>query len=240
MAKFPAALWSADPPGLARKGKDALAKLLQEIIDELIAVQTELGVDPAGASATVDARLDAMDTSIGSNTTHASGDGSDHADVAQNTNDISDLQDLTYYAFANSNSGQSIADATTQIVNFEDVQYDPGSTITIGAAWKFEPEVNGNYIVSSFVQLAADNGYAVGDSVSLSLYLNGSLARRIGRQEVTGTTSATDYDMGVGGTVPIYLLTTDDVDIRIYQNSGGAISVNTDPALCWFSAMRIT
>jgi len=62
--------------------------------DEIEAIETELGVNPSGASATVVARLDANDTAVGLNTTHRTSSGVDHSYVLGLTNGSSNPTNL--------------------------------------------------------------------------------------------------------------------------------------------------
>jgi hypothetical protein len=63
---------------------DVMAEDTNSAYDEIEALETELGTNPAGAYATVKARLDANDTAVGLNTTHRTSDGKNHSDVVLN------------------------------------------------------------------------------------------------------------------------------------------------------------
>ena len=51
------------------------------------------------------------------------------------------------YAKYTTNAGQSIPDTTATIINYEDVETDPNSLVTVGASWKFTAPATGVYLV---------------------------------------------------------------------------------------------
>ena len=84
MADYPDAITSLTNPTSANSM--ATTSHSQQHIkanDEIEAIETELGVDPAGASATVVARLDANDVQVAFNTSHRSANGSSHSFIDQ-------------------------------------------------------------------------------------------------------------------------------------------------------------
>lgn len=84
MADFPSSITSlTNPESTDPMNNPSHATQHSNANDEIEAIETELGINPAGASATVVARLDANDTAVGLNTTHRTSDGSDHTFIDQ-------------------------------------------------------------------------------------------------------------------------------------------------------------
>jgi hypothetical protein len=89
MADFPSSITSlTNPTNTDPMNNPSHADQHGNANDEIEAIETELGVNPAGSSATVVARLDTNDTAVGLNTTHRSSNGTDHANVVTNTTNI--------------------------------------------------------------------------------------------------------------------------------------------------------
>ena len=69
MAAYPGAVPSLTRPATGDPGNDGSATdatvVVDAISDEVEAIAAELGTDPAGASATVKARLEALDSTVG-------------------------------------------------------------------------------------------------------------------------------------------------------------------------------
>ena len=152
-AKYPSEVTTFDVPGLSRKGKDALAKILREMQEEIVAIQTELGIDPAGAFTDVDARFD---------------------DIESDVDTIEGYYITKNMAEYNTNTAQSMSDSAWTVVNFEDKVHDPQSAVTVGAGWKFEPPINGLYLITARATLASSNTWGVGEQARLGLFKNAS------------------------------------------------------------------
>ena len=125
------------------------------------------------------------------------------------------------------NAGQSIANTTTTIVDFEDVTFDPSSAVTVGAAWKFTCPTGkaGYYAVHAAVMFASTATWAAGEVAQLYLYKNGAAYSVLLRK--TQESATTLYNMLHGSGV-VSLAAGDYIDIRVSHNSGAALALHTD------------
>jgi len=122
-----------------------------------------------------------------------------------------------------SNSSTSLTDLNWTVMNYEDLVSDPYGLVTVGAGWKFEPIVNGYYYVHATL-MTASASWAVGERVILSVYIDGAEEARLDRWNPEAAIS--DY-VFVGGGNLVYIAIGSDLDIRVYQNSGGALGTYT-------------
>lgn len=119
-------------------------------------------------------------------------------------------------------AGQSIPDASFTIVNFEDKDYDTDDAVTVGASWKFTAPVSGYYHFDFVLLLTNSSNWQTGEFWLGILFINGTESSQEYRGQMTA--NATLYQ-SLRGSDTIYLAKDDYFDIRIYQASGGAISL---------------
>lgn len=126
------------------------------------------------------------------------------------------------YAAYNTAAAQSIPNATSTVINFGTKLTDTDSAVTTGAAWKFTAPggKSGLYSVSATGTL---NAAAAGD-VILMLMKNGVEFFRF--QRVPGAA----HLLGLSGTCVLQLDAGDYVQVFIFQNSGGALSLEATAA----------
>jgi len=122
------------------------------------------------------------------------------------------------------NVAQSCGSGSYTRIDFEDEDIDTHDAVTVGAGWKFEPPFDGYYLITSKIQFEAKGGWDVTENVTLSVFVNGAAASVLGRNNAWATSSTSAH--GAEGSDVLYLETTDDVCIGVYQNSGGAIDLN--------------
>jgi hypothetical protein len=174
---------------------DVMADDVNFAYDEIEALETELGTDPAGAYATVKARLDANDTAVGLNTTHRTSAGTDHSDVGlNNTHRTSNGSDHSYL-------NQAVT--TTSDVTFDDLTLTGTASVTgrvgIGVApdasdkVKIQPasrsnmgvmvtDTDGSDAIGLYVNSSGEGGLYVYDaSGTLKSYITAS-----GTSQITG------------------------------------------------------
>jgi len=124
------------------------------------------------------------------------------------------------------NAGQSINDSLATIVDFEDVVYDTDGAVTTGASWKFTcPVGKGGYYLIDCMIMFASNAWTSGKVIELTIYKGGVLYSDISRE--TWQSSTTLYRDAKGSDV-ILLAAGEYIDIRVYQNSGGALDLYTN------------
>lgn len=130
----------------------------------------------------------------------------------------------TQAALYTSNAGQSISSGSTTIINFEDKVEDTHNAVTTGASWKYTAPVRQRVDVDVRALLVSSS-WTAGNTIELYLFKNGSeYARlRIKRIETTGT-----YQFLADGQAQgISLAAGDYIDVRIAQNSGSSINLDT-------------
>lgn len=119
-------------------------------------------------------------------------------------------------------AAQTINNDTVTIVDFGTVVFDTQSRVTTGAAWKFTARVGGYYSVSATVIFALSAGWEAGEEADLYIYKNGVEYSRLFRLDnIAANTRAC-----LTGSDLVYLAATDYLDIRVYQNSDGAIALH--------------
>jgi hypothetical protein len=119
-----------------------------------------------------------------------------------------------------SNAGQSIPNQSITVVNYEDMDDDPGNLVTIGESWKFTAPVAGRYAVSAQVLFDASTAWAETERAILYLYRNGVQFRTLGFQHAS---AAASVYLCVSGSTYVTLEAGETIDIRVWQNSGSAL-----------------
>lgn len=134
----------------------------------------------------------------------------------------SDSDTRVVAAVYQTNTATSIANSSTQILDFEDVSFDTHSAVTTGASWKYTCPVSGVYNVSARIQLTAASWTAT-NQISLYVYKNGSLYSLIDH-DTNQVTTTVIYSMG--GSIDVKCNAGDYIDVRLNQASGGAIALD--------------
>lgn len=119
-------------------------------------------------------------------------------------------------------STQSAPHNTTTVVNFDAIEVDTEGAITTGSQWAFTAPQDGLYLVAATVTLASNSSWAIGETARLYLYRNGALyARLAADSNINANTPIT-----LSGATLVELQQGDTVDVRLYQNSGGTLSIS--------------
>lgn len=136
-------------------------------------------------------------------------------------------------------AGQSIANnpIPPAIVNFGTLVRDPFSRVTTGAAWKFTANATGDYGVSASIIYAASTAWADTEAGYLALYLNNALYSYLHRKDSYG--SASSVFMMLSGMDTIYLVPGDFIDIRAFQNTGGALALLNDATFNYVNIWKL-
>lgn len=134
------------------------------------------------------------------------------------------------------NAGQSIPDSTTTIVNFEDKSFDSHGSVTTGASWKYTAPISGIYRVSSKILFTSTTTWTDGESVTLQLFRSGSAYSVLDYKD---NYPAVGVYAGAGGSDTIRLNAGEYFDIRMYQTSGGTLSLHPSTEHNYCSIERI-
>ncbi len=114
---------------------------------------------------------------------------------------------------------------------------DTHNSVTIGASWKFTAPTSGLYEVSAMVLFTAGGGWVAGESAQLALYKNNSDFSRLGINFLTTTYSS--FLPVNSSTRIVRMVAGDFIDIRVYQDSGASLALNTGATSNWVSIKRI-
>lgn len=133
-------------------------------------------------------------------------------------------------------AGQSIPNSTDTIINFGTSEISSG-LVTTGASWKYTAAVAGVYEIAAFSQFAGGGGWGVGEEAYISLAKNGTIVARIGF--TVATVAHTSTVPVACAPRQIELAASDYIDLRIFQNSGAAISLVSVSTINWVSIKRV-
>lgn len=122
------------------------------------------------------------------------------------------------------------------VVNFEDLISDPDGLVATGANWAFTCPLAGLYLVSSAILFNLTTTFAATEAVILTAYRNGAASRRLCR--MTDFSGANINAWAAGGAV-ISCGAGDTLDVRLFQNSGGALTLNNAQAFNYISIVKV-
>ena len=134
------------------------------------------------------------------------------------------------------NAGQSIANASTPIINFEDINsYDSHGAVTIGASWKFTAPIAGKYSIQALIRFTS-GVFTAGNNVDLFIFKNGVSVCNLAQHKIPATfTNA----LIVGGSDTITLLAGDYIDLRTSHGELTARALEADGTLNHIAITRV-
>jgi hypothetical protein len=166
-----------------------------------------------------------------------SGSSFNHVTITRESGPATITSDVTVSAKYTTAAGQSIPSGTATIVNFGTKSWDHTGAVQTGVGtWKFQPSLSGTYLVSASVMLSSGGGWAAGEEASLSVYKNGVEESVIFDYNSQATHSAA---VGLSGSTLVQLLAGEYFDIRLYQFSGGSISLVSQARMNHVSITRV-
>ncbi len=124
---------------------------------------------------------------------------------------------------ATTQAAQSIANATTTIVNYDIVGTDTHSAITSGATWKFTAPHTAHYAIAASLALVPSATWATGESCLLTVFRSGVIFTYLDFRDMYG--GAVAMAMRVGGMTTVPMTAGQYLDIRVNQTSGGALAM---------------
>ena len=149
--------------------------------------------------------------------------------------------DIVINARYSTAAAQSIpTGGTGTIIDFGTKSFDSNSgsssdSVTTGASWKFTAPVNGKYEVSAYAILGGGGGWVDGEAVEILIFKNGTAQSR------TYNPSTTTHANAMGGFITdmVSMVAGDYIDIRMYQTSGGSISLVNNASYNWVVIKRV-
>lgn len=125
-------------------------------------------------------------------------------------------------------AAQSIDNASFEIVDFGTSVYDTHSAVTTGASWKFTVPTGegGKYSVKASIMYVTTTAFAITESTTMALYVNGAAVAYIDRYQPVAT--GVDHNVFLRGATDLLLSAADYVDLRLHQSSGGGLAMFND------------
>ena len=115
---------------------------------------------------------------------------------------------------------------TATRIDFKSLLFDADSTVTTGVSWTYGNLEAGYFEVKAHVTLAASTAWAIGEYAKLYLYQGGIQIIELDKF-VFPATSASSIEVSLTGS---YIFEANaigrDMNVRVLQNSGGAIALN--------------
>lgn len=144
----------------------------------------------------------------------------------------------TIYIRYKVNAVQSIANNTGVILNFGTKVFDTVSGVTTGASWKYTvPAGKGGYfLVSVGATLESNAGWGAGEFLKVLLFKNSTSYTAIG---YTILPAAGTYAVSANGATVISATDGDDLFVKAWQTSGGAINIDSDPTKTHIAIARL-
>lgn len=212
----------------------ARADVPNDLAAAVIAIQTELGTDPAGSLTDVKTNLQTEHGADGThdNTKVAMLAGAQTITGAKTFSAAPVLEGTAWPSFSvhkNSTNQTGIATSTITPITWSTEIFDTNSDF---ASDSFIPTVAGKYLLTVLVHF---QGMADNDNINIYLYKNGSAIARM-------DTSAGATGGAISGTVCKVVDANgvdDDFDVRVDHDKGSDATVTGTSNLTWFTGCRV-
>lgn len=135
-------------------------------------------------------------------------------------------------------AGQTFNDSSITILNLDVLDYDTDSAVTTGASWKFTAPSAGYYLTNVRLMFATTTTWAENEHVILYYYVNNAFVCQIERSNGLDSSAATAA-ASCGGTVVDYLGAGSYLDVRVYQNCGSALSLQSTAGYNYIEISKI-
>lgn len=121
-----------------------------------------------------------------------------------------------------SDAGQSIANGSTPVIDFEDVIESTHGNVTTGASWKFTAQTQGTYEASARVRFANGQTWTANSYAALYLCKNGALYVVLDEYFPDSTNTPASVGPSLVGGFPIKLNAGDYIDFRVAHGESAA------------------
>lgn len=124
---------------------------------------------------------------------------------------------------AHTSADVTINSSSIKIINFDTVDYDPGSDVTTGASWHYTVPTTGWYRIGLENGYVYPNGSAwvTDNSVQMDVAVNTSFVETLDYDSME-TNASTDHWPFLNGDVTIHLTAGDSVDLEFSNGSTAA------------------
>ena len=134
---------------------------------------------------------------------------------------------------AYASGGQSVSNATTTKIQFNNENFDTNSNFDSSTNYRFTPTVAGYYQINA---VASFGGGVAAFSAVLSIYKNGSAYASGG----LATPVSVTVGASTAGSSLIYCDgSTDYIEAYVYQNSGAGLALQAGNSVCQFSGALV-
>jgi hypothetical protein len=159
------------------------------------------------------------------------GTASNYATIERLSGPTQIAAESTVYAEYTSNAGQVITALTNSIIDFEDKVIDTHGCVTTGTSWKFTAPKTGYYACNLHFLINSSGAFSGTEKITAAVFKNGSVNKTFTYDyPATG-----DSYTGRNCSFEIYLLQGQYFDIRVSQDSGGSLSLNTNTDQNWIT-----
>jgi len=228
---------------------------------------TELGY-LAGTTSTIQSQFTAINTALGTTVldgltpsraiiSDGAGDFNVSAATSTEVGYLSGVTSAIQTQFTNANSADTAINSSlsfigahftrdsdlhfpsgsANVVDFATEIYDTGSDVTTGGTWRYTVPSDGYYRVSTFITLDNGTDFSDGEFMSVDLYKGGTVFKSLYMVQCQATGAMVARG---GGATTVQLNTSDEIDIRLYQDSGSAVNVVSGNSATWIAIERIS
>lgn len=124
---------------------------------------------------------------------------------------------------------QAISHNTVTVIDYATAVFDSADpdAVTTGASWHFTVPAGqgGYYLIAAYAIFESNAGWAAGEYAYLRLYKGGVADAYLNTFYVEKTATLI---IALAGFTIVSLAAGDTIDVRVYQNSGGAINLAAD------------
>lgn len=147
--------------------------------------------------------------------------------------------DRTIATFYSTNAGQNISNNASpeEVVKFEDKTIDTHGAYNTSTG-VFTSPARRFYSVDTRILFTTTTAWALGEVARLSIYKSGAIYRYLD-YDSNMDSSGTSLYKPLQGSISIFLDRGETLDIRAYQNSGGALALHNSNEHNWLSIISL-
>jgi hypothetical protein len=137
-------------------------------------------------------------------------------------------------------AGQSIANASTPIIDFGTKDFDDLGSVTTGGSWKFQPNNPGKYEFCVRVRYANGQVWTATSSYAAAyLYKNGGSYSALGEIFFPATSTPSNSGPTLMGCDVVRMISTDYVEIRTAHNESSARTLLNSDSHNWITIKKV-
>ena len=133
-------------------------------------------------------------------------------------------------------TGQTLATSADTIINYDTVDYDTHTAVTIGASWVFTCPVQGKYLIMASVETVASNNFDLGDQLQIKIDKDGGA---VSHNRIVLQASPTAWVCNAYVHALINLNFGETIYIEVNHSSDAAEKLSTSPNANWVSIHQV-